>query len=148
MESPFDSMLCHSALDEINQSFAYNPWRRRLFAGLLKASANLATAGCQTLFLDGSFITEKPAPGDFDACWEPYGVNWDLLDPVFSQFANQRSAQRKKFGGEFFPSRTRADAQDRNFVDFFQIEKFTGQPKGIVLIDISSDPMLQPQVTS
>ena len=133
----------HSAtLAEIDHCLAYNPCRRRLFGGLLAASANLVVAGCQALFLDGSFITEKPYPVDFDACWVPNGVDRQLLDPVFSQFSNKRSAQRMKFGGEIFPSTTSADAQGRNFVDFFQVEKFTGQPKGILFIDLSRDPML------
>ena len=65
----------------------------------------------------------------------------------FFQFANQRAAQKAKFGGEFFPSTTHADAQGRTFIQFFQVEKSTRHPKGKVLIDLSSDPILQPQVT-
>ena len=89
----------------------------------------------------------SPYSGDFDACWDPKGVSRSDLDPVFFQFANQRAAQKAKFGGEFFPSTTRADAQGRTFIHFFQVEKITRHPKGIVLIDLSSDPILQPQVT-
>ena len=64
------------------------------------------------------------------------------------RFANQREAQRRRFGGEFFPSTTRADAQGRTYIEFLQIEKYTGQSKGIVLIDLGNEPMLQPQVTT
>ena len=134
-------------LIEICQHFAYNDKRRQFFQGLKDASVNLANAGCNLLYLDGSFVTDKPIPGDFDACWDPKGVSRSDLDPVFFQFANQRAAQKAKFGGEFFPSTTRADAQGRTFIHFFQVEKITRHPKGIVLIDLSSDPILQPQVT-
>ncbi len=137
-----------ATLAEIERHFAYNSRRRQLFQGLKAAAANLAQAGCGALFLDGSFVTDKPIPGDFDACWDPKGVSRQELDPVFSRFANQREAQRRRFGGEFFPSTTRADAQDRTFLEFFQIERFTGQSKGIVLIDLSNEPMLQTQVKS
>lgn len=134
-------------LAEIEQRYAYNAKRRQLFQGLKDASANLVQAGCSSLYLDGSFVTDKPIPGDFDACWDPNGVSPQRLDPVFFPFANQRAEQKSKFGGEFFPSTTRADAHGRTFIEFFQVEKFTGQPKGIVLINLSHDPMLQPQVT-
>ena len=126
----------------IKKHFAYNEWRRQLYGGLLKACVNLAAAGCQSLYLDGSFVTEKPKPGDFDACWEPDGVDSCLLDPVFLDFTNSRANQKLKFGGEFFPATTTADAKGRTYLEFFQVEKFTNQPKGIVQIDLSNDPML------
>lgn len=132
----------HASLSVVADRFASNARRRRLFSGLVRAARNLAQAGCKRLFLDGSFVTDKPWPGDYDACWDPCGVNCQLMDPVFSSFAEGRAAQKAKFNGEFFPSTNRADAAGRTFVDFFQIEKFTGLQKGIVLIDLTSDPML------
>ena len=136
----------HASLSAVADRFASTARRRRLFSGLVQASRNLAQAGCKRLFLDGSFVTDKPWPGDYDACWDPCGVNDQLMDPVFSIFAEGRAAQKAKFNGEFFPSTDRADAAGRTFVDFFQIEKFSGLQKGIVLIDLANDPMLQPQV--
>lgn len=127
----------------VRNRFASNECRRDLFDGLIRASNNLVNAGCSQLYLDGSFVTKKPQPGDYDACWNPHKVNHKLLDPVFSDFSNRRAAQKAKYGGEFFPSTTKADAQGRTFVDFFQLEKFTGLQKGIILIDLVNDPMLQ-----
>ena len=139
----------HTAdMTAIKKHFAYNEWRRQLYGGLLKACVNLAAAGCRSLYLDGSFVTEKPRPGDFDACWEPDGVDLRLLDPVFLDFTKSRANQKLKFGGEFFPATTKADAKGRTYLEFFQIEKFTNQSKGIVQIDLSNDPMLNPQVTT
>lgn len=138
----------HSAsLNSVADRFASNAWRRQLFDGLFRASQALVHAGCQQLYLDGSFVTEKPKPGDFDACWDPTGVDHRLLDPVFSNFDNQRAAQKVKFGGEFFPATTRADAAGQTFRDFFQVEKHSGLQKGIVLIDLTRDPMLNSEVT-
>lgn len=135
-----------ASLSSVADRFASNARRRRLFSGLVQASRNLAMAGCKRLFLDGSFVTDKPWPADYDACWDPCGVNRELMDPVFSIFSEGRAAQKAKFNGEFFPSTNRADAAGRTFVDFFQIEKFSGLRKGIVLIDLANDPMLKAQV--
>lgn len=122
--------------------FASNPPRKSLFGGLLAASQNLLGAGCQRIYLDGSFVTGKPIPGDYDVCWDPRGVNRKLLDPAFLVFDHQRKVQKEKFKGEFFPSSARADNVGRTFLDFFQIEKSTGCKKGIVQIELTNDSML------
>ncbi|MCP4165929.1 MAG: hypothetical protein GY759_08550 [Chloroflexi bacterium] len=136
-----------TGLLEVQNVLALNGWRRGLFDGLVRACGDLAHAGCGHLYLDGSFVTEKPRPGDYDACWHPTGVVRARIDPVFSDFSNGRAAQKAKYGGEFFPSTTKADAQGRTFIEFFQLEKFSGLQKGILLIDLSNDPMIQPKVT-
>lgn len=136
-----------ATLAEVEIAMATNGWRRELFEGLVSACRDLLDAGCSRLYLDGSFVTDKPQPGDFDAAWHPDGVVEARLDPVFKDFSNGRAAQKAKYGGEFFPSTTRADAEGRTYIDFFQIERFTNLSKGILLIDLSEDPMLKPQVT-
>ena len=101
----------HAAdMTEVKKHFAYNQWRRQLYDGLQKACVSLVAAGCRSLYLDGSFVSEKPKPGDFDACWEPDGVDLRLLDPVFLDFTKFHANQKLKFGGEFFPATTKADA--------------------------------------
>ncbi|MGI9229892.1 MAG: DUF6932 family protein [Gammaproteobacteria bacterium] len=132
-----------ATLSEIADRFVYNQWRRDLFDGLVLASRNLVQAGCKRLFLDGSFVTDKPVPRDYDACWHPDGIDINLIDPVFKIFDDNRVSQKKKFGGEFFPS-TLPNEAGRNFVDFFQIDKHTGLQKGILLIDLANDSILQP----
>lgn len=134
-------------LSEVERRLATNGKRRDLFDGLLLACRELNAAGCEQLYLDGSYVTDKPIPGDFDAAWHPVGVSATRLDPVFKDFSNGRAAQKAKYGGEFFPSTTRADSKGNTFVEFFQIEKFTELPKGVLLIDLSNDPLLKPKVT-
>lgn len=132
----------HTAtLRAIEEAFATNDRRRKLFGGLIHAARSLKYAGCGRLFLDGSFVTAKPIPGDYDACWDPTGVDPKRLDPVFRDFNYQRYAQKKKFSGEFFPS-TMMNRPTQPFLEFFQIEKFTGKKKGILLIELSNDEAL------
>jgi hypothetical protein len=126
-----------ATLVEVEQVFATNRPRRVLFDGLVSASTSLLLAGCQRIYLDGSYVSGKPIPGDYDACWDPAGVDRTRLDPVFSDFSNSRYAQKVKFGGEFFPS-TMMNTPSQPFVDFFQIDRFTGQKKGILLVNLHS----------
>ena len=88
-------------------------------------------------------MTGKPKPADFDVCWDASGVSRELLDPTFLEFENKRAAQKAKYKGEFFPSRTRADRSGRTFLEFFQLEKSTGLKKGIVQIELSVDSMIR-----
>ena len=103
----------------------------------------MAYAGCQRLYLDGSFVTGKPKPGDYDVCWDPHGVDPRLMDPVFGDFSNKRAAQKAKYGGEFFPSSARVAEVGRTFLEFFQLDKFSGKQKGIILVSLAIDPMLK-----
>ena len=75
---------------------------------------------------------EKPAPNDFDACWSVKGVEPDKLDSVLLDFSDDRAAQKAKFGGELFPAELPEGASGRRFLEFFQLDKATGQAKGIV----------------
>lgn len=124
---------------EVTSRFGKSAVRRALLKGLELALQQLRIAGCKRVLLDGSFVTNKEKPGDYDACWDPFGVDYDLMDPVFLRFENGRAAQKLKYGGEFFPSFDRADGI-RTFEDFFQIDKNTGERKGIVAINIASVP--------
>ena len=126
----------HTAtVDEIEARFATSPERRTLFDGFKSGCAALAAAGCTALYLDGSFVTDKPAPGDFDACWDPAGVDPQLLDPVFLDFAHGRRNQKRRFGGEFFPSTFRAD-RSSTFSEYLRVDKQTGLEKGIVRLEL------------
>lgn len=122
-----------ATMPEVERRFAFNNRRRQLFEGFTKGIDSLRTAGCGTVFLDGSFVTAKPTPGDFDACWEPSGVDIGKLDPVLLEFSAGRTRQKAMYGGEFFPSSANADGF-RTFVDFFQTDRHTGREKGIVRI--------------
>ena len=119
--------------------FGISAHRTRLINGLAAAIVLLRQAGCQRIFIDGSFVTRKTVPNDYDVAWELSGVDLPLLkrvEPLFFDFANFRAAQKAKFYGEFFPASTSADRAGRTFLEFFQIDKNTGNPKGIVALDL------------
>ncbi len=124
-----------ATLEEVEDRFATSDTRRRLFDGFKRGVKALQAAGCKTIYLDGSYITTKTTPGDFDACWETSGVDEDKLDPVFLDFSDKRKNQKEKYGGEFFPADAYAD-RSRKFIEFFQNDRYTGKPKGIIRIKL------------
>lgn len=131
-----------ATLEDVRVVFATNARRRELFDGLSQALMQLRFAGCPEVFLDGSYVTSKPHPGDFDACWNPSGVDYAKLDRVFLDFKNGRAAQKAAFKGEFFPSSMTCTDVGNSFLEFFKLERHTGEQKGIVSIALLADPFL------
>ncbi len=123
---------------EIEAAFGDSPQRAALLAGLREALLCLRVAGCRTVYLDGSFVTAKEDPTDFDACWEAAGVDASLLDPILLDVAPPRTAQKQRFGGELFPASLVAEPKSGvYYLEFFQHDR-DGKPKGIVQIDLES----------
>ena len=90
------------------------------------------------LLLDGSFVTAKSLPGDYDGAWETVGVDPDRVDPVLLDFSNRRAAMKAKYLGDLFPASAMA-APGVLYRDFFKTDR-NGVEKGIVLIDLGSLP--------
>ena len=123
---------------DVASRFAGNSHRARLLEGLLAACRNLAMAGCAKLLLDGSFVTAKALPGDYDAAWETAGVDPDRLDPVLLDMEHPRAGMKVKYLGDLFPASVHA-APGVLFRDFFMTDR-NGVEKGVVLIDLGSLP--------
>ena len=104
--------------------------------GLRSALDNLKGAGCRTVYINGSFVTSKGLPNDYDACWEEAGVDPEALDPVLLTFDPGRATQKAKYLGELFPASIIADTGGLSFLEFFQTDKDTGRTKGIIAIDL------------
>lgn len=119
---------------EVARRPVFNSRRRRLLDGFREACNLLRRAGCRLVYLDGSFVTTKLHPGDYDACWDIQGVDEEAIHPMFWDFSDGRAAQKRRFGGELFPAQLPEGATGRAFVEFFQVNRFTGRPKGIVAI--------------
>ena len=118
--------------EEFSERFGTNYYRKKLLRGLRDALNNLKSCGCKTVYIDGSFTTCKYRPHDFDGCWDLDGVNEEKLDPILKNFDNGRQAQKAKYFGEFFAS----SKNNPDFLNFFQRDKETGDPKGIICINL------------
>ena len=79
--------------EEVAQRFGGNPTRDRLLLGLERAIILLRQAGCPRIWLDGSFISSKPEPGDFDGCYDFCDLT--VLDErLYPMFRLQRREQK------------------------------------------------------
>jgi hypothetical protein len=121
---------------EFAERFGTTPRRWDLLDGLRGALDSLRRAGCHRAHIDGSVVTAMEHPSDFDACREESNVDPVLLDPTLLDFSDRRCAQKSRFGGEPFPATTPAGVGDVDFVDFFQHDPNTRQPKGIIAINL------------
>jgi hypothetical protein len=93
------------------------------------------------VYIDGSFVTTKDEPADFDGCWDMAGVDPSRLDPVLLTFDQNRLAQKIKYYGEMFPAQFIADRiSGKTYMEFFQIVKETGEAKGIISLDLRRLP--------
>jgi hypothetical protein len=122
--------------EEVIQRYGYNVTRRKQLEGLRLALDELALAGCSTVYLDGSFVTRREKPGDFDACWEADGVNADDLHPSLLKLRPPRTAQKVRYRGELVIADHLTEPFGSVFLEGFQRGSRDRRAKGIIRIDL------------
>ena len=76
-----------ATLEQIRKRLGFTPRRRWLLKGLHAAVEAFWAAGIEEIYIDGSFCTEKPDPGDVDGYWvEPDEGVYDRIDPYWIDF--------------------------------------------------------------
>ncbi len=122
---------------EFTEEFGTNGRRQLLISGLKDVLDLLQAAGCQMVYIDGSLVTNKEYPNDFDGCWIMDGVNPIGLDPVLFEFKNGCAAQKAKYFGEMHPIRASGNV-GYTHLDLFQLDKNRlGEKKGIIALDLT-----------
>lgn len=128
-----------ATLAEIEEKFASNLKRKGHFERLLLLIDDLKAIGCKIIYIDGSFISKRALPGDIDICWESIGVDLNYakrLMPILWDLGFPRYEQQRKYHADIFPTNCVEGYSSRCFLDFFQLDKNTGNPKGIVKLEI------------
>lgn len=127
---------------DVRRRFGTNGHRRRLLRRVRPALRALKRAGCTSVYLAGSFFSRKNLPGDIDVLWDPAGVDTTVLDrlaPILADDSPSRRAEHKRrYGAEFIP--TTVPRSGSPYLDFFQTEKGTDAPRGIVRLDLRRFP--------
>ena len=117
--------------------FSFSPRRKKLLEGLKKVVDILQETGCSVIYIDGSFVTKKLEPNDWDACFDcpPIKIS-DILKryPLY-----KRDEQKRLYGGELYHIQTKADQHGTKFLDFFQQITNTVKKKGIVKIKLNDN---------
>ena len=90
---------------EFMDLYSFSHRRQDLFKGMLRAFIHFREAGCNQIYVDGSFVTKKIEPNDYDACWDMTNVNFNLLHPMFHRDLRMGTQIHKlAYGGEFYPA--------------------------------------------
>lgn len=122
--------ICELNWQEFITEYGYNKHRLKLIEGLERAIIELRDVQCKALYVDGSFVSKKSNPNDFDACWDPTGVDFVKLSvkyTILMEFLPDTKKQKARYGGELFPS--------PRFLSFFQKDK-ENNIKGIIKLNL------------
>lgn len=129
-----------ATLEEVEKRLGFTPRRRWLLRGLRAAAAAFWTAGIEEIYIDGSFCTEKPDPGDIDGYWvEPDPGVYERVDPYWVDFELLLVPHVRKWkprmwvdhGVEFFIHPAMQASPEMDFPGFFRSDR-DGQPRGVI----------------
>jgi hypothetical protein len=120
--------------EEFCERYGGNDHRRQLLSGMRLLLSHLKSVGCRALYVDGSFVTAKDMPNDYDACWDLVGVKVEKLDNVLLDFSDDgKHAMQEKYRGDIRPDSCSPEERDCTYLEFFQMGR-DGEPKGIVML--------------
>lgn len=89
---------------EVNRRYGFNGPRKEQLQGLERAILELKSVGCTRIWLNGSFVTKKAVPGDYDCCYDTEGMDmvaFRLAYPVLSN-VYRNEEQKQIVRGEFY----------------------------------------------
>lgn len=122
-----------TTLGDVRRRFgSANPVRVRLMKGLAAVAAMARRIGARTLYLDGSFVTDKKNPGDWDAV---------VVAPVGTNCASagvlrliDRPRVKKEFGGDLFLIMEDDGELLNHYVNGVFVKDRLGRDKGLLRI--------------
>lgn len=119
-------------------AFGQGSVKRKLATeGLRRFALMLHAAGGKWLFVDGSFVTGRERPSDWDGCFLSAGLDWQAVDPRLKDIQSNRDSLKADFKCDVFAAETINGETGKPFRDFFQHER-TGKPKGILVLDLET----------
>ena len=119
---------------ELIENFGFNQHRQMLLSGLKKGLKDLFYYGCNEIYIGGSFVTDKPEPGDVDVCFDNSFMKWKPFQNNYPEFSLNKSGlyiQFKNYKSNFYPY----NSYDDYFFHFFQYSK-NGEQKGLVKLSL------------
>lgn len=127
---------------EFETSFGFSPKRKELLESLFQVINILKLCGCEAIYIDGSFVTSKLEPNDWDACFKGDIQSLKTLQKqepclVLTDDNTLREKQKQKFKGELFYYSLYAGL-NISYLDFFQrIKGVKAKKKGIIKINLN-----------
>lgn len=106
--------------------YGYNNRRANLLAGLRLALILLANAGCDSVYIGGSFVTDRERPNDIDGCFDGMAIDLNSLDPVFQDHQQQQARFRCELRIDFMSQ-----------IEGFLQKDREGHPIGIIALSFT-----------
>jgi hypothetical protein len=137
-----------ATLDEIRRRLGFTPRRRWLLKGLRAAVEAFWAAGIEEIYVDGSFCTDKPDPGDIDGYWvEPDEAVYERIDPYWVDFElvfiphvrRWKCRMWADHGVEFFIHSAMQASPEVGFPQFFRRDR-DGRPRGVIRVVKAGQP--------
>ncbi|HEY9793186.1 MAG TPA: hypothetical protein V6D22_22485 [Candidatus Obscuribacterales bacterium] len=125
-----------ATIEQIKARFARNAHRNRLFSGLVEVLEILRDCNCLEVYLNGSFITEKEMPGDYDLCYEPLGIQ---ATAEFRRFLENKETRKERYLGDIFVRMPEPPFCIDHVADWQTDTRQDDVGKGIIRIRLRSD---------
>lgn len=122
--------------EQFVERYAITEHRTSLIKQMKTLIVHLKEVGSRSLFVDGSFVTNKERPNDYDACWDVHGVKIEVVDPILLDLSpNGKQQIEDKYGGDIRPDLFSPIETEGTYLEFFQEDR-DGDPKGIVRLSL------------
>ena len=125
-----------SGWQEFSSRYGFTPRRQELMGNMETLLQELHKQGGERVYVGGSFVTTKPAPGDFDMTWRVSGPQLGELSKK-APILTDRMLQKETLGGQLMA--TYPNSPGDGIVGFLQKNR-SGRPIGIVELDLSTLP--------
>ena len=128
-----------ATLAEFEGRFAKTAWRVKFFPYLLDLIRDLRRVGVTGIYVDGGYTTNKRIPSDMDICWDDTNIDYNYIKsemPILFDLDFPRLSQQAVYKSDIFPAHFIETSSGLYFIDFFQKDKYTNLPKGIIKIEI------------
>jgi hypothetical protein len=127
-------------LQEVIEKFCFSKKRKKLIEGLKNLINTCLQCQVNILYIDGSFVSQKLQPQDYDACYDTDHPDREVVfaKALESILESDSEMQKRYFGGEIYYAHLKQCFGDFSTVlERFQICKEDGKTKkGIVKIKL------------
>ncbi|WP_455591482.1 DUF6932 family protein [Bacteroides sp.] len=133
-----DPGIYEATFEEVKDKLGFSKRRQRLLGlmeGLLMECKQLS---CDIIYLDGSFVSTRLNPNDYDACWDTSSKDRESVinNVLASVLSSESEFQKQYYGGEISPAFDKSPCNLKiTVLDYFQKTQ-EGDDKGIVLIKL------------
>lgn len=130
--------IYEASFEEVKVRFGLSKKRQRLLMLMQELIHQCRMLNCDIIYLDGSFISNKVSPNDYDACWDTTHENreWVLNNVADTPLNSESEAQKECYGGEIYPAFVKAPLlPGLTILEYFQRTK-EGESKGIIMLKL------------